>query len=223
MSEIAIQYGALEEDCRDFAHSGLEYGSLLHLLGHYVKELRDDSVLDYLMEIGCQIDARNSLGETPFLYAIRRYEPYTRQFCVALLTRKASSKAIDHRGRGALHIALFYYIDFVINNMRDWHEDEWNLMKTSGFLGLLITYNNDKHAPRLDKESVISFQHIEQVFEREHSALYELLIFLLQAGCDTALTDNEGRLPSDYAAQHVILWNHWSLAVQRFTELTSGS
>ena len=108
MSEIARQYGAQEGYCSDF---DCDWDNLIHLLGYFEYNSGSGCVLEYFLSIGCDIEDRNSFGETLLLFAVRRLQPRSVEFCKALLSRQASISAVDRLGRGALYIALYGYID----------------------------------------------------------------------------------------------------------------
>ena len=108
MSEIARQYGAQEDYCSDF---DCDWGNLIHLLGYLEYNSGSGCVLEYFLRIGCDIEDRNSFGETLLLFTVRRLQPRSVEFCEALLSRQASISAVDRLGRVALHIVLCRYFN----------------------------------------------------------------------------------------------------------------
>ena len=67
-----------------------------------------------------------------------------------------------------------------------------------------------------DDQLKAAFRHVEQYFEGFNCPLHTMLLFLLRAGCDLEATDNDGRSPSDYAAENLVLWGHWGRALDDF-------
>ena len=62
--------------------------------------------ITYLVEVGYDLERRNSEGMTPLLHAASSYQPQVVQCLNAYLKMKADINAVDSLGRGPLHCAL---------------------------------------------------------------------------------------------------------------------
>jgi ankyrin repeat protein len=77
----------------------LEFESLLH----YATYQASEALVNLLINLGSQVEARNSAGETPLLVAARTVNL---EALKCLLMNGANPKALDNMDRNALHLAI---------------------------------------------------------------------------------------------------------------------
>ena len=70
------------------------------------QRLVPERAIEFLIDIGCDLEARNSAGCTPLLHTATSYKPQVVTCLRTMIRRGADIQASDSAGRGALHCAL---------------------------------------------------------------------------------------------------------------------
>ena len=117
-------------------------GSLFHIPGdcYEMPATTSEKLCRYFFRIGCDIETRNSRGETPLLHAANHLRG-SAQWLRALIRCGADIAATDWKGRGALHLAWkvhdpksFWdtYKRFGRNNIRAMIKEKFNVLLRAG-------------------------------------------------------------------------------------------
>ena len=69
-------------------------------------QLVPERAIEFLVDIGCDLEARNSTGCTPLLHTATSHKPQVVTCLRTLIRKRADIHASDSAGRGALHCAL---------------------------------------------------------------------------------------------------------------------
>ena len=190
--------------------------------------------LKYLVEIGYELEERNSEGRTPFLHATTVYAPQVVKCLRAFIEAGSDVHATDPAGQGALHCALSAQGTFVDCRTQDfinpfsgdtdhyWHihsqyntEDEDYL---EDYNDVYFKFGHECFANELAIDNILchDWWGMDKVILDPNQVLKERLRFklfhLLEVGCDLNLINKAGRSPSDYAEENGV-WPQWRWAL----------
>lgn len=227
ISEVALKAGASVDDCGSIHIDGETPGEgMFHLLGHmflcydcgayndahFIKLQR---IVAYFIEIGFPVNSPNTVGETPFLSAAKAHSPYSTRYLQIILENGADPTAKDNWGRGALHLAIENHWEAVNNIIRDEEDSLRSNDDDSYYSDDSIDFNSseeDQEVTRLER-----YQNMDSVGSKSQRLqfLRDKLIFLLRAGCDPGIKDNDGFMVCDYAERHN-LSGSWHMALVTF-------
>ncbi|KAH8724934.1 hypothetical protein GQ44DRAFT_708038, partial [Phaeosphaeriaceae sp. PMI808] len=138
--------------------------------------------LEFLLNLGCDIEYRNELGMTPLLYMLHHAPGNNLQVLRFFISRGVNLMAVDNQGRGVLQ-ALF--LGFVNND------------------DLLI----------LLQLGIVNRQLFKYMFER--LGIEDMLVELIQAGCDPIGVDRAGMTPTQHLPSNEIFQEAWLSALKR--------
>ena len=107
MTEVVLAYGCDIEDTVGFS---AQANTLFELCYHWPIDQAHTSTLDraleYLINVGYEVEKKNHRGQTPLLWTASSYQPQVIKCLRAFMRKGADLKAVDSAGRGVVHSAL---------------------------------------------------------------------------------------------------------------------
>ena len=107
MTEVVLAHGCDIEDTIGFSGQA---NALFELCYHWSLDQAHtpiaDIALEYLINIGYEVEKRNHRGQTPLLWTASSYQPQVIKCLRAFMRRDADLNAVDSAGRGVVHSAL---------------------------------------------------------------------------------------------------------------------
>ena len=107
MTEVILAHGCDIEDTIGFSGQA---NALFELCYHWPLDQAHtptaDIALDYLSNIGYELEKKNHTGQTPLLWTASSYQPQVIKCLRAFIRKGANQNAIDSSGRGVVHSAL---------------------------------------------------------------------------------------------------------------------
>lgn len=194
--------------------------------------------LQFLLNIGYDIEQQSANGLTPLLFAATQQLPHIVKCLRLFIGRGANPHATDPEGRGVLHCAFaapeffhdwcsadaaIWYAREFFNTEDDSHKEDYD-DEGADPGPLQDDIVNDMFNEADSAANVYSIDYI--LCENDDGALEKIrdpvqvlnkrtmfkLLTLLQLGCDPNVVDHEGLSPSDTAMEYG-LWPQWRWAL----------
>ncbi len=217
MSDGALRYGCDIDN--SIAFNSLKPNPLFNVVDEYGRGIPPQvmmEALQYLCNIGYDIEERNSEGLTLLLFEATQIDRSVISVLKFLIEKGADLHAVDLYNRGALHLALraheewgswdSFCTDDCDHSGSEHEASAWCKFSTESE-SYAEDYCNDGLIPApsaVDEE--------DEVDEDDEVDLRFKLLTLLRAGCDPNLLDKDGASPSDDARKKGV-WPEWTWAL----------